>query len=172
MEQLSEVWSEVFASFEATPPLVAGVRLLIAAVLGGLIGFEREVNAQSAGLRTHILISMGACMFALLSFEIVQLVQTDPSAQEVDPLVIISAVTSGVAFLAAGSIIFSSGQIKGLTTGAGMWMAGAIGLSCGIGKIGLALIATLLVLAILWLLKGVKSQIVPNGSDERSSEER
>lgn len=159
MEQLNEIWAEVVAPFSATPPLVSIARLVAAVFLGGLIGFERELNARAAGLRTHILISMGACMFALVSFEIVEIAQSDPSTQRTDPLRLIEAVTSGVAFLAAGSIIVSGGKVRGLTTGAGMWMAGAIGLACGIGQIGLAIIATAMILPILWLLRGVKAGI-------------
>ncbi|MDF3605185.1 MgtC/SapB family protein [Paracoccus sp. DMF-8] len=156
MEQLDAIWSEIVRSLTATPPLVATARLLIAACLGGLIGFEREINARSAGLRTHILIAMGACLFALVSFEIIEISQSDPQIQRVDPLRLIEAVTSGVAFLAAGSIIVSGGKVRGLTTGAGMWIAGAIGLACGIGQIGLAIIATGMLVPILWLLRGMK----------------
>lgn len=156
MDQLNEIWAEVTGALVATPPLVATARLLIAACLGALIGFEREINARSAGLRTHILIAMGACLFALVSFEIIEISQADPQIQRVDPLRLIEAVTSGVAFLAAGSIIVSGGKVRGLTTGAGMWIAGAIGLACGIGQIGLAIIATGMLVPILWLLRGMK----------------
>lgn len=165
MEQLDAIWSEVFRSLVATPPLVATARLLIAACLGALIGFEREINARSAGLRTHILIAMGACLFALVSFEIIEISQADPQIQRVDPLRLIEAVTSGVAFLAAGSIIVSGGKVRGLTTGAGMWIAGAIGLACGIGQIGLALIATGMLVPILWLLRGMKPATERNEQD-------
>lgn len=164
MEQLDTIWSEVFRSFVATPPLVVTARLLIAAFLGGLIGYEREINARSAGLRTHILISMGACLFALVSFEIIELSQADPQIQRVDPLRLIEAVTSGVAFLAAGSIIVSGGKVHGLTTGAGMWVAGAIGLACGIGQAGLALIATAMLVPILWLLGALKPGAASTGT--------
>lgn len=166
MGQLDAIWSEVFRSFAATPPLVAVARLLIAALLGGMIGFEREINARTAGLRTHILIAMGACLFALVSFEIVEISQADPQTQRVDPLRLIEAVTSGVAFLAAGSIIVSGSKVRGLTTGAGMWVAGAIGLACGIGQIGLAVIATAMLVPILWLLRGMKSSIGNGKKDD------
>jgi putative Mg2+ transporter-C (MgtC) family protein len=156
---LLDVWSDVATSFEATPPLVAATRLLVAIVLGGIIGFEREVNARSAGLRTHILISMGACLFALLTFEIIEFSVTIEGDHTADPLRLISSVTSGVAFLAAGSIIVTGGKVHGLTTGAGMWMAGAIGLACGIGKVGLALMACLLVVGTLTLLGRLKKRM-------------
>jgi putative Mg2+ transporter-C (MgtC) family protein len=160
MDALLEVWNDVATSFEATPPLVAAARLLLATILGGIIGFEREVNSRSAGLRTHILISMGACLFALLAFEIIHFAADMEGQHSADPLRLISSVTSGVAFLAAGSIIVTGGKVKGLTTGAGMWMAGAIGLACGIGKIGLAVMACAFVVATLWLIAKLKRGIV------------
>jgi len=167
IDAVSQVLDDVATSFTATPPAVAAVRLLIAGVFGAAIGFEREMSNRAAGLRTHILISMGACLFALVSFEIIEFAQTDPRAQSADPLRLISSVTSGVAFLAAGSIIVTGGKVQGLTTGAGMWMAGAIGLACGVGKIGLALMATTMVLMILWLLRPLKDRI---GDDDKNSD--
>lgn len=159
IEAFSQVMDDVATSFSATHPAVAAVRLLIAGLFGAAIGFEREMNHRPAGLRTHILIAMGACLFALVSFEIVELIQTDPGSQTADPLRLIDSVTSGVAFLAAGSIIVSGGKVQGLTTGAGMWMAGAIGLACGVGKIGLAFMAALMVVIILWLLRPVRDKV-------------
>ena len=159
IDAIAQVLDDVATSFSATSPAVAAVRLLISGAFGAAIGFEREANNRAAGLRTHILISMGACLFALVSFEIINFAQTDPTAQAADPLRLISSVTSGVAFLAAGSIIVTGGKVQGLTTGAGMWMAGAIGLACGVGKIGLALMATVMVLGILALLRPLKSKI-------------
>ncbi|MDD2869139.1 MgtC/SapB family protein [Neomegalonema sp.] len=161
IEALAEIWDDVASSFQATSAPVAAARMFIAACFGALVGIERELSAKAAGLRTHILISLGACLFALVSFEIVEFAQQDPTAQSADPLRLISSVTSGVAFLAAGSIIVSKGRVRGLTTGAGMWMAGAIGLACGVGKIGLAAMATGFVLAVLWLLRGVKEALAP-----------
>lgn len=158
IEAISQVLDDVASSFSATPPMVAGVRLLIAGGFGAVIGFERELHSRAAGLRTHILIAMGACIFALISFEIIAFAQADPNAQSADPLRLIEAVTAGVAFLAAGSIITTGGKIHGLTTGAGMWMAGAIGLACGVGQIGLALMATAMAVVILWLLRPLGRQ--------------
>lgn len=169
MNPLLDVWNDVSTSFEATPPMVAAVRLIVAVLLGGMIGFEREVNSRSAGLRTHILISMGACLFALLAFEIIEFSVDIEGEHSADPLRLISSVTSGVAFLAAGSIIVTGGKVHGLTTGAGMWMAGAIGLACGIGKIGLALMACVLVLVTLSVI-GVLKRAMPTGNDDVASD--
>jgi putative Mg2+ transporter-C (MgtC) family protein len=142
-------------SFTGTTAADAVVRLLAAIVLGGVIGFERALHARTAGLRTHILVSLASCLFALLTFEIYARFEGEQS----DPLRLIEAVTSGVAFLAAGSIIVSGGNVMGLTTGAGMWLAGAIGLACGIGALALALMATLIVVPILWSLRELSHRL-------------
>ena len=171
MDPFLDVWNDVATSFEATPPLVAFARLAVAILLGGRIGMEREVNSRSAGLRTHILISMGACLFALLAFEIIGFSADIEGEHSADPLRLISSVTSGVAFLAAGSIIVTGGKVHGLTTGAGMWMAGAIGLACGIGKVGLAAMACVLVLITLAVIGALKRN-VPTVQDGPGSEDR
>lgn len=147
-------------SFRAISPGIAVVRLIFAALLGAVIGFERELHARTAGLRTHMLISMSACLFTLIAYEIVA-TDTGPGGlqQNTDPLRLIEAVTAGVAFLAAGSIITSRGKVAGLTTGAGMWMAGAIGLACGSGRMPLAILATILALIVLWLLRRLSRRI-------------
>jgi putative Mg2+ transporter-C (MgtC) family protein len=142
-------------SFSGTSPAAALLRLTVAIFLGGMIGLERALHARTAGLRTHILVSLASCLFALLSFEILARFHGEVS----DPLRLIEAVTSGVAFLAAGSIIVSGGSVMGLTTGAGMWLAGAIGLACGIGALALAALATLLALPILWALRTLSHKI-------------
>lgn len=142
-------------SFSGTTPHVALFRLAAAVLLGGAIGYERALHARTAGLRTHILIALASCLFALLAFEIMARFE-DESA---DPLRLIEAVTSGVAFLAAGSIIISGDRLLGLTTGAGMWLAGAIGLACGIGALALAALATIIVLPVLWVLRRISHRL-------------
>lgn len=134
---------------------ILALRMLVAAVLGALIGLEREVKHHPAGLRTHMLVSVAAAAFTIMTFEIYH-EMVDLGAQNManlDPIRVIEAVTAGVAFLAAGAIIRSgSGDIKGLTTGAGMWMAGAIGVAAGAGFFSVALLATGMVLAIMIIL--------------------
>lgn len=131
-------------------------RMLVAALMGGIIGFERETHEKPAGLRTHMMICLAACLFALLGVELLELQTERAENIRADPMRLIEAVTAGVAFLAAGSIITSGGSVRGLTTGASMWMAGAIGVACGIGELALAFFAlgiTMVVLLILGWLK-------------------
>ena len=133
-------------------------RLCAAAVLGLIIGFDREYRNHPAGVRTHMLVSLASATFAVLTFEIIAL--TTDGAIQSDPVRAIGAVTAGVSFLAAGTIIQGRGRVHGLTTGAGMWLAGAIGLACGIGAFGVALTATVLGVVILTLL-GLLSPMLP-----------
>ncbi len=162
MSVLDVIQSEFSSTFEANPPEIVAVRLIASIVLGGIIGVEREVNAEGAGLRTHILVSLASCLFALIVFELL----ADHGGTNSDPLRLIEAVTSGVAFLAAGSIITSGGRVKGLTTGAGMWMAGAVGLACGIGNIPLAALAAFLGLIVLWVFQRASRRLNNIGKDQ------
>ena len=122
-------------------------RLLLAAAVGAAIGIEREMKDRPAGLRTHMLTALASAVFTILTFEIHQ-----SAKSTTDPARIVEAVTAGVAFLAAGAIIQSRRGVYGLTTGAAMWMAGALGVACGAGYFVLAILATVLTVAILTLL--------------------
>lgn len=115
---------EEFLRLPLVPLPILAARLLGAVVLCGMIGFERESHRQAAGLRTHILVGLAACLYALITAEIVAGAKGELT--RVDPLRIVEAVTGGVAFLAAGMIVFHNGQVRGLTTGAGMWLAAAV----------------------------------------------
>ena len=101
-----------------TPHHIIMIRLLIASVLGGLIGWERGSQAGTAGLRTHILVALAAALFTTLAFEIYQEAMESGSSNS-DPIRAIEAVTAGIAFLGAGAIFQQRGSVQGLTTGAG-----------------------------------------------------
>jgi putative Mg2+ transporter-C (MgtC) family protein len=148
------------------PFSVIAARLALATVLGAIVGFEREWRQHSAGLRTHMLVSLAAATFAILGIEIVHSAQFEENSSRLDPIRVIEAVTAGVAFLAAGSIIFSRGKVKGLTTGAGLWLAGAIGLSAGLGLWQVAVFATVLALIVLGLLHSFEKRVSPDEKDE------
>lgn len=146
---------------------VIGARLLVAVLLGALIGFERELRNHPAGLRTHMLTALAAALFTIMTFEIYhEMVDLDANVARLDPLRVIEAVTAGVAFLSAGAIIRSGGDIKGLTTGAGMWMAGAIGVASGTGFFAVAIMATALVLVIMVLLGAFERRVLEKGHNK------
>ena len=143
---------------ELLPPLFMPWQLILlrlggATVLCGLIGYERESASRPAGLRTHMLISVAAALFAITGLELTAIDASAQARVQTDPMRLIEAVTSGVAFLAAGSIVISGGHVRGITTGASMWLVGAIGLCCGIGDVKLAILGTFLALAVLWAVR-------------------
>lgn len=151
-----------FATQTTLPLSVIIMRLLIAMLCGAAIGFERERKNRAAGLRTHILVCLSSAIVAILTIEIAHHTAFQGQSARVDPLRLIEAITAGVAFLAAGMIVFSKGEVRGLTTGAGLWFSGAIGLSAGLGFWHISLVATALALVVLWLLQGLGNLIAPN----------
>ncbi|MBX9861857.1 MAG: MgtC/SapB family protein [Hyphomicrobium sp.] len=129
--------------------LEIGGRLLLAIALAGLLGWDREEKDRPAGLRTYMLVALASALFTIITFEIYETLHiTNPSGSS-DPIRIIEAVTAGVAFLAAGTIIQGRTSVRGLTTGAGMWMAGALGVAVGAGHYLLAIFAAGLAFCIL-----------------------
>ncbi|WP_432256469.1 MgtC/SapB family protein [Limimaricola sp. AA108-03] len=153
---LEALQSDLSMSFLATSPLVAAMRLLAAIVLTGLIGLEREWQGKPAGLRTHILVGLAAALFVMLGQEVTHLDFGGTDDMRIDPLRLIEAVTAGVAFLAAGIIFTARGQVRNITTGASLWLSGAVGLGCGGGQIPLAAMASVMVILVLLLLRQVE----------------
>jgi len=125
----------------AVPFWDMGLRLAVAGILGSLLGFEREWRSRPAGLRTHILVSIACAVFALTALEMVKQPIFEGDTLRFDPIRLVEAITAGVAFLAAGFIIFKKGTVQGITTGAGMWLAASVGLAAGLGIFSLALLA-------------------------------
>jgi putative Mg2+ transporter-C (MgtC) family protein len=124
------------------------IRLMMAAGLGSLIGAERERLAWSAGLRTHMLVCVGACLFMIVSaFGFADIINSYHVI--LDPSRIAAQVVSGIGFLGAGSILLRGDVVKGLTTAASLWTVAAIGLAVGSGLYFAALIATIIILIIL-----------------------
>ncbi|WP_121632208.1 MgtC/SapB family protein [Tropicibacter alexandrii] len=152
-EQLGQ---EFGGSFSVVPASIAFVRLSVAVVLAAIVGLERELQGKPAGLRTHILVSVAACLFVLVGRELSALDFGSSGEQRHDPLRMIEAVTAGVAFLAAGVIFTSRGRVQNVTTGASLWLCGAIGLGCGAGSMVLAALATVVVVVVLFVLRQVE----------------
>ena len=144
--------AELTNTFSQISLSAALVRLVAAMILGGLIGLEREWRAKPAGLRTNMLVSLAACLFILLGRDLAHVDFVGEGEMRVDPLRLIEAITQGVAFLAAGLIFTARGRVRNITTGASLWLSGAIGMGCGIGQIPLAALATVLVLIVLAVL--------------------
>ncbi len=144
-----EVWQTLQSEFadigDARQMTQITVRLLIAAILGGILGFEREQKGKAAGVRTHMLVAMSAALFVLVP----QIGGSQADAMSR----VIQGVIAGIGFLGAGTILKGkeeeAGQhVKGLTTAAGLWMTAAIGVAAGLGKESTAVLSTVLALAV------------------------
>jgi putative Mg2+ transporter-C (MgtC) family protein len=142
------------------PQHIIAIRLLIAAVLGAMIGFEREWNTAEAGLRTHILVAVAAALFTILAFEIYHTIEPGADGSKADPIRAVEAVTAGIAFLGAGAIFKTGNTVQGLTTGAGMWLAGAVGVATSLGYYLVALGVALLAVVVLAALRAVAHNVI------------
>ncbi|WP_430789335.1 MgtC/SapB family protein [Virgibacillus flavescens] len=148
--------------------LISIVRILIALILSGLIGFEREIKNHSAGFRTHILVGVGSCLMMLLSLYGFEEFIGSSENIRFDPARIPSYVISGIGFLGAGTIMVNGMTIRGLTTAASIWTVAGIGLVVGAGMYSIAVFTTLVILLSLVFLnnfeklfkKGVYSNLI------------
>lgn len=128
-------------------------RLLTAAVLGAVMGFERELRQKSAGLRTNILIAVGSAVFTLMSYELAA------GVQGADPGRLAAQIVTGIGFLGAGAIIRRDGGVQGLTTAATVWVNAAVGIAAGGGEYHLAVITTIVTVAVLLVLQPMERAI-------------
>src|SRR5687768_11752927 len=141
-------------------------RLLTAALLGAVIGFERELRQKSAGLRTNILIAIGSALFTLMSYELAG------DATGADPGRVAAQIVTGIGFLGAGAIMRTNGGIQGLTTAATVWVNAAVGVAAGGGEFHLAFIATGVTVAVLLVLEPVEGIIDRRFGRKKKDEER
>lgn len=147
------------------------LRLFAAAALGSLIGLERELRKRPAGLRTHMLVSLGAAGFLLVGYEILFATAVgDPSAR-IDPTRIVEGVIGGIGFLGAGSIIHGRGSVQGITTGAAIWIAGAIGVACATGNFILAGLITGIALIIVVVLGLFEHEVIYDDEHKKQAKD-
>ena len=136
------------------------LRLAAAVLFGGIIGYERELKARPAGLRTNMMVALAAAMFTLLMNELVADGAAAGDHIKIDTLRIIEAVIAGVAFLGAGAIFRSGDQVGGLTTGASLWMAGALGVASGAGFIALAAVGVFFAFIVLTVVGRFEAHVL------------
>jgi putative Mg2+ transporter-C (MgtC) family protein len=155
MSMWQEIWNTVLSEFsdipDATQIARITLRLLVAAALGGLLGYEREKQGKSAGVRTHMLVAIGAALFVLIPQQ--------AGASTADLTRVLQGLIAGVGFLGAGAIILGTKQVetRGLTTAAGIWVTAAIGVAAGMGRESTAVLSTLVALFVLsvvpWIVR-------------------
>jgi putative Mg2+ transporter-C (MgtC) family protein len=144
-----EIWETIQADFSDLPGVTQvtqmTVRLLLAALCGGLLGFERERAGKEAGLRTHVLVALGAAFFVLVP----QQAGVSPG----DMSRVLQGIITGIGFIGAGTILKLSEreEVRGLTTAAGIWLTAAVGIAAGMGREASALLGTILALVVLSL---------------------
>ncbi len=130
------------------------MRLVVASLLGGIIGAERQLHGRSVGLRTQLLVALGCSLIMTLSREFANAYTGIPSMTiiRIDPARMAYGVTTGIGFIGAGAIIRDRGGVRGITTAASLWCTGAVGLVCGFGMFELAVVATIIALFALFVL--------------------
>ncbi len=124
---LDLLWSEVL------------LRLATAAACGAVVGWDREWHRKPAGLRTMMMVSLGAASFMLVTLSVFEKLTNDNQADRLDPSRVIQGIVGGIGFLGAGTIIQARGSVQGVTTAAAIWVVGAMGIACGLGEYFLAL---------------------------------
>lgn len=132
------------------------VRLVIAAVLGLAIGFEREIHGHPAGLRTHMLVALGSALFTVLS---IRGFMGEPGAAPVDPTRIAAQIVSGIGFLGAGAILKDGIVIRGLTTAASLWATSAVGMAAGAAEYVIAAVAAAVIIVSLWPINAIADRL-------------
>ncbi len=137
------------------------LRLALAAVLGGLIGVERELREREAGLRTHLLVALGSALFTIVgAYGFHAFLESGASVVRADPTRIAAQIVTGIGFLGAGAIIRQGFSVRGLTTAATLWVVAAVGLAAGAGYYSVAVITTALVLIALYPLRIIAYRIL------------
>lgn len=136
-----------------------------AVAFGLLVGIDRELLGKAAGLRTHMLVSLAAAAFTTLTLEMFHSISAMDEDAAADPLRIAEAVVTGVAFLGGGAIIRSQGDVHGLTTGASIWLAGALGVACGAGYVLVGAMCLALALIILVVVGWLERRVLQTKPD-------
>jgi putative Mg2+ transporter-C (MgtC) family protein len=137
------------------------LRVVVAAGLGGAVGLERELREREAGFRTHLLVSVGSCLFTLVSaYGFHEFLVGGGNVVRADPTRIAAQIVTGIGFLGAGAIIRQGFSVRGLTTAATLWVVAAIGMASGAGYFSAAVITTALVLFSLWPLRIIAFRVM------------
>lgn len=162
---------DITPQWSAAVQLELIARLALSLGLGAVVGVERERHRQPAGLRTHMLVTVGAALFTIVS-------AYGFSGELADPTRIAAQIVSGIGFIGAGAILHYRGNVKGLTTAASLWAMAAVGMATGAGLYILAVAATAMVLITLWILDRVANAardvgvLPPEGDDKPEGETR
>jgi putative Mg2+ transporter-C (MgtC) family protein len=141
------------------------LRLVVGLVLGGLVGLERELRDKPAGLRTHMMVALGATTFTLVTLELfAEALVTGDGRLFADPLRLVDGIVGGIGFLGAGAIIQSRGSVEGLTTAGSLWLTGAVGIAAGSGAFVIGAVSIALALIVLVIIGRVEHRMLDKGT--------
>jgi putative Mg2+ transporter-C (MgtC) family protein len=147
-QQITDTIVKEFSDFnDVTEITTLIIRLMMAAILGGILGFEREHRGKAAGVKTHMLVAVGSALFVLIPYQ--------AGISEAELSRVVQGIIAGIGFLGAGAILkkgVDEKELKGLTTAAGIWLTSAIGVAAGLGRESSAVLCTLLALVILVII--------------------
>jgi putative Mg2+ transporter-C (MgtC) family protein len=151
------------------------LRAFIAVLGAGALGWERERHGKPAGLRTQMMVGLGAAMFTMVTLQLCQTMLEAGGAARLDPLRVIQGIVGGIGFLGAGTIIQARGSVQGITTAATIWVVGAFGIACGLGCYFLAGVGigfSLIILSVVGILERqlLRSRLIREASDVADSE--
>lgn len=159
---MNDIWNVITEEFLDFPSAAEAVRcclrLVVAALLGGALGYEREYHHKRAGLRTHMLVAVGAALFVLVP----RMMKMD----DADVSRVIQGLVVGIGFIGGGTILHlhDRPEVKGLTTAAGIWLTAGIGMTVGLGRLGTAVLGTILAIVILAVLPLIERRLLPANS--------
>lgn len=146
------------------------LRLLAAAACAAVIGLEREVKHKDVGLRTYMLVCLGAAAFTILIYNMAAHLVGLGMEADVEPARIVQGIVAGLGFLGGGAILQKGGDVSGVATGAGIWMSGAMGIACGFGFYSMALILTTITFLVLGLIGVLRAKLRSDiESDQKNS---
>jgi putative Mg2+ transporter-C (MgtC) family protein len=146
-------------AFDFADTLSAGLRLVAAITAGAVLGWDRERLDKPAGLRTHMMVSLGSALLMVISMRYSDVTDTSVEALRIDPTRVIAGIVGGIGFLGAGTILKGKNSVIGVTTAASIWVASAVGIACGMGYHDIALISVALAVIVLVALGRIERLI-------------
>jgi putative Mg2+ transporter-C (MgtC) family protein len=153
----------------------AVVRLALAIALSAVVGIDRELRHKPLGLRTNMLVALGAASFSLMALQLVDLMRDSPTIVQIDPVRVMEAIVGAIGFLGAAAIIQGRFEIVGATTGASIWVVGGLGMACGFGFYALAFTIAVAGLLVRTVLGFITARLAPervSGPDQDQAPER
>jgi putative Mg2+ transporter-C (MgtC) family protein len=162
---LGELFEIQWASGADVTLKEAVLRLILAIVLGAAVGIDRELKHKPLGLRTNMMVSLGAASFSLMALQLVDLLEHGSQNIQIDPSRVMEAIVGAIGFLGAAAIIQERSELFGATTGAGIWVVGAIGMACGFGFYAIATTVTVVGVFVLTLLGWLTDRLSKQETD-------